>query len=57
MIKLIFFIKLSRRHEAMKKKLEAEYSALDEKQRQFEKEKQEFDLHQQRLMDEKKADK
>ena len=40
----------------MKKKLEAEYVALDEKQKQFEKDKQEFELAQQRYLEEKKAE-
>ncbi|XP_076817425.1 septin-7-like isoform X1 [Clavelina lepadiformis] len=48
---------LSRRHEAMKKKLEAEYAALDEKQRHFEKEKADFDVLQARLSEERKSDK
>lgn len=44
---------LSRRHEAMKKKLEQEYALLDDKQRQFEKEKLEFEAQQQRLQEER----
>ena len=37
----------------MKKKLEQEYALLDEKQRHFEKEKQEFEAQQQRLQEER----
>ena len=37
----------------MKKKLEQEYALLDEKQRIFEKEKQDFDIQQQRLLEER----
>nr|XP_009860126.1 septin-7 isoform X2 [Ciona intestinalis] len=48
---------LSRRHEAMKKKLEAEYAALDEKQRQYEKDKQDFEALQLKLMEDRKSDK
>jgi septin 7 len=44
---------LSRRHEAMKKKLEQEYALLDDKQRQFEKEKLDFEAQQQRLQEER----
>ena len=41
----------------MKKKLESEYAALNERQHQFEKEKQEFEMQQQRYMEERKAEK
>lgn len=41
----------------MKKKLEAEYGELDERQRAFEKEKADFDAIQQQILDEKKPDK
>ena len=41
----------------MKKKLESEYAALDEKQRQFEKDKEAFEVQYQRYLDEKKSDK
>ena len=40
----------------MKKKLEAEYSLLDEKQKQFEKDKHDFE-QQQKLIESQKADK
>ena len=41
----------------MKKKLEAEYAALNEKQRQFDKEKQDFEQHQKAMEDARKNDK
>ena len=41
----------------MKKKLETEYKNLDDKQDQFEKEKEAFDLQYQRYLEEKKSDK
>jgi len=51
------FLQLSRRHEAMKKKLDSEYATLRERQQQFDKEKQEFENQQQRLNEERKSDK
>jgi len=41
----------------MKKKLESEYKSLDEKQHQFEKDKEAFESQYQRYLEEKKSDK
>lgn len=49
---------LARRHEMMKKKLENEYAMLEEKQRQFEREKADFEQQQLRMLEnEKKSEK
>ena len=41
----------------MKKKLENEYSILNDKQKQFDKEKHDFEQQQQKLIELQKADK
>jgi len=48
---------LARRHETMKKKLESEYAALEEKQRNFELQRNEFDAQKARLQEDKNAQK
>nr|XP_039260501.1 septin-7-like isoform X2 [Styela clava] len=47
---------LGRRHETMKKKLESEYHDLDERQREYEKEKADFEAHQAALLEDRKPD-
>ena len=48
---------MARRHETMKKKLESEYAALEEKQRNFELQRNEFDAQKARLQEDKNAQK
>lgn len=49
------FIQLQRRHEQMKKNLEAQHKELEEKRRQFEEEKVSWEA-QQRMLEQQKLD-